>query len=132
MKLFYVFVGGLIFGFGLAFSGAAIPEVVLSFLQLKDFGLLLILAVAILVTMLTYQLVPKLMKKPLSGKEFKTKKSPLNKQTVAGAAIFGVGWGLSGLCPGTVLAGVGMGNYPLLVGIAAMFLGTYVNGLFRK
>ncbi len=45
-----------------------------------------------------------------------------------GAIIFGVGWGLSGLCPGAALSSLGVGNLPVIIGIGTMFLGAYVMG----
>ena len=125
-----MFLGGLLFGFGLAFGGMAQQEIVLSFLQLKDLGLILLLGSSAGVTALTINLVPKLLKTPVLGGEFTRRQRPLNKRTIIGAVIFGVGWGLSGQCPGSALASVGVGNVPVLMGIAAMFLGAYVMGRF--
>lgn len=130
MRHLFVFTGGLLFGFGLAFGGMAKQEVVLSFLQLKDLGLLLLLGGSAFVTALTINLVPKLLKKPFLGGEFRKRKRTLNKNTIIGAAIFGVGWGISGQCPGSAMAGIGVGNIAVLIGIASMFLGAYVMGRF--
>jgi uncharacterized membrane protein YedE/YeeE len=130
MRHLFVFTGGLLFGFGLAFGGMAEQEIVLSFLQLKDLGLLLLLGGSAFVTALTINLVPKLLKKPFLGGEFKKRKRTLYKRTVIGAAIFGVGWGISGQCPGSAMASIGVGNVPVLIGIASMFLGAYVMGRF--
>ena len=130
IKHFFVFTGGLLFGVGLAFGGMAKQEVVLSFLQLRDLGLLLLLGGSALVTALAINLAPKLLKKPLLGGEFKKRKRTLNKNTIIGAAIFGVGWGLSGQCPGSAMASIGVGNISILIGIASMFLGAYILGRF--
>jgi uncharacterized membrane protein YedE/YeeE len=46
--------------------------------------------------------------------------------------IFGVGWGLSGLCPGAAVASVGIGNGPVLIGLAGMFLGAYLQGVLAE
>jgi uncharacterized membrane protein YedE/YeeE len=64
------------------------------------------------------------------GGEFKKRKRTLNKRTVIGAIIFGVGWGISGLCPGSAMASLGIGNLPVLIGIAGMFLGAYIMGRY--
>ena len=50
--------------------------------------------------------------------------------TIIGAIIFGLGWGLSGLCPGSAMASLGVGNLPSLIGIAGMFIGAYVMGRY--
>jgi uncharacterized membrane protein YedE/YeeE len=126
----FVFAGGLLFGFGLAFGGMAKQEIVLSFLQLKDLGLLLLLGASAFVTAIAINLVPKILKEPLLGGEFKKRKRVLNKRTIIGAVIFGVGWGISGQCPGSAWASLGVGNIPVLIGIASMFIGAYIMGRF--
>jgi len=129
-KHLFVFTGGLLFGFGLAFGGMAKQEIVLSFLQLKDLGLLLLLGASAAVTALTINLAPKILKRPFLGGEFKKRTRTLSKKTIIGATIFGVGWGISGQCPGSAWASLGVGNIPVLIGIASMFLGAYIMGRF--
>jgi uncharacterized membrane protein YedE/YeeE len=130
MRNIIIFIGGLFFGFGLAFGGMAQQEIVLSFLQLKDLGLILLLGSSAGVTALIINLIPKMLKKPVLGGEFGRRRRTLNKRTIIGATIFGVGWGLSGQCPGSSMASLGVGNLPVLIGIASMFLGAYVMGRF--
>ena len=125
-----LFIGGLVFGFGLAFGGMAKPEIVLSFLQMKDMGLLLLLGSAMGTTLIAINVVPRFLEKPLLGGEFKPRTRELTRSTVIGATIFGVGWGLSGQCPGSALSSLGIGNVPILIGIATMFAGAYVMGRF--
>ncbi len=125
-----VFIGGLLFGFGLAIGGMSKQEIVLSFLQLNDLGLLLLLGGSALVTAITINLIPKLLEKPVLGGVFKKRTRSLNKRTIVGAIIFGVGWGISGLCPGSAMASIGTGNLPALIGIAGMFVGAYVMGRY--
>ncbi len=130
MKHLIVFMGGLLFGFGLAFGGMAKPEIVLSFLQLKDLGLLLLLGGSAFVTALTINLAPKILNRPILGGEFKRRKRTLNKRTIIGAMIFGIGWGISGQCPGSAMASLGVGNLPIIIGIASMLVGAYIMGRF--
>lgn len=105
-------------------------EIVLSFLQLKDYGLLILLGGSAFVTALTINLIPKILKKPFLGGEFRKRARTFSKRTIIGAAIFGVGWGISGQCPGSAMASLGVGNIPVLIGIASMFLGAYIMGRF--
>jgi len=123
-----ILLGGMLFGFGLALSTMIQPEVVLSFLRLNDFGLLLVLGGAVMVTLITYQLVPRLLKRPVLEPAFETKAPPMNRRTIGGAAIFGIGWGLCGVCPGPGIAGLGAGNWMLLMALAGIALGALVHG----
>ena len=68
-------------------------------------------------------------KKPVLGGEFKPRRRILSWKTIIGAVIFGIGWGLSGQCPGSAIASLGTGNLPVLLGIFAMFIGAYLKGL---
>ncbi|MCW3991238.1 MAG: YeeE/YedE family protein [Candidatus Bathyarchaeota archaeon] len=125
-----LFVGGLVFGFGLAYGGMAKPEVVLSFLLLKDYGLVLLMGAGTAMAFLAINVVPRFVEKPVLGGEFKPRTRVFNRNTVLGAIIFGTGWGISGQCPGSALSSLGIGSLPVLLGIAAMFAGAYVMGRF--
>lgn len=127
-SLVVILAGGMVFGFGLALSTMVQPEVVLSFLRLKDFGLLLVLGGAVAVTLITYQLAPRLLKRPVLQPAFETKAVPMNRRTIGGAAIFGIGWGLCGVCPGPAIAGLGTGNGMLLLALIGIAIGAYVHG----
>jgi uncharacterized protein len=128
--LLVVLASGALFGFGLALSTMVRPEVVIDFLLWRDFGLLLVLGGAVVVTFLAYHLVPRIMAKPWLGARFDQHASAMNARTLGGAAIFGVGWGLSGVCPGPAIAGLGTANWPLFIALAGMIAGAYVQGRF--
>jgi len=55
----------------------------------------------------------------------------MDKYVIIGGTIFGVGWGVSGMCPGACYASLGIGNYQILWGIAGMFIGAYAQGYWR-
>lgn len=121
----WVLLGGVVFGFGLALSTMTQQEVVLAFLQLEDLGLLLVMGGGIAVTSLGFALVPRLRGTPLRGATFEAVRDRLDPRTVVGAVLFGLGWGVSGLCPGSALASLGTGNLPVLVGLAGMWIGAW-------
>lgn len=128
-----MYIGGVLFGFGLAVAGATQPEVVISFLRLDDLGLLLVIGTALLVSLIVFQGVARGMKKPVFGEVFDGHDGfPITKRAVVGAVIFGLGWGVSGICPATSLASLGTGNWPLIVAVAGMFLGTLLYGTVRS
>lgn len=127
-----VYLGGLLFGFGLALSQMARPEVVLSFLQLVDFGLLFVMGGGAVVTGLTIAVGTRLDRTaPLTGAAYTKRLRSMDQDVLLGGVLFGVGWGLSGICPGAAYASVGIGNYPILVAIAGMFAGAYAKNVLR-
>ncbi|MFT7686935.1 MAG: putative membrane protein YedE/YeeE [Candidatus Azotimanducaceae bacterium] len=135
MKIPYllsVLIAGIIFGFGLSYSSMFKPEVVLSFLRFEDFGLLWVLGSASTITFLTYFFLPRILKKPLFATSFGKHSASLDRDTLIGAAIFGAGWGISGVCPGPAIAGLGVANWPMLVTLVSIFAGAYVQGLVAK
>jgi uncharacterized membrane protein YedE/YeeE len=127
-----VVLSGALFGFGLALSTMIKPEVVLSFLRFNDFGLLLVLGGALAVALVTYQITPRLLKRPLLNENFAQRPTATLKNTLIGSALFGVGWGICGVCPGPAIAGLGAGNWPLVITVVAMLLGAYVQGRFAR
>jgi uncharacterized membrane protein YedE/YeeE len=123
---------GALFGFGLSISTMIRPEVVLSFLRFKDFGLMLVMGGAVVVVLLAYKLAPRVMARPMFDDHFHTHPSVWNRDTAVGAALFGVGWGLCGVCPGPAIAGLGAGNWDLLWALGGISLGALAQGLSTK
>ena len=131
-RMFATLLAGALFGFGLSYATMIRPEVVLSFLRFQDFGLMLVMGGAVLVVLLAYQLAPRLLARPLLGDHFHAHPSVWSRDTAVGAALFGVGWGLCGVCPGPAIAGLGAGNWSLLWALGGIALGALVQGLRAK
>lgn len=127
-----VLAGGVLFGVGLALSGMARPEVVLDFLQFEDLGLLLVMGGGAAVTGGAYALLGQSDRRaPLTGRPFVRRLKSLDRNVLVGGTIFGVGWGLSGICPGAAYASLGIGNVTILWAIGGMFAGAYLQGVVR-
>ena len=127
-----ILVGGLVFGFGLAYSHMARPEVVLDFLQFEDFGLVFVMFGGAAVTGVAFFLAPRLFgRAPLTGDSFERRLKSFDRNVLVGGAIFGVGWGLSGICPGAAYASLGIGNVTILWALGGMFIGAYLQGYWR-
>ncbi len=126
MRLLVNFMIGLIFGTGLVISGMSDPAKVLNFLDLAgnwDPSLAFVMSGAVLVAFVGYRLVFR-QPRPLLAESFQVPTSrDINSRLVAGAAIFGIGWGLGGLCPGPALTGLGLGAPGVLAFVPAMLLG---------
>lgn len=131
-KILATLAAGMLFGFGLSLSSMIQPEVVLGFLYLQDFGLMLVMGGAVVVVVLAYKLAPRLLRQPVFDSHFHSHPSLWNRDTLVGAALFGVGWGLCGVCPGPAIAALGVGNWDLLWALAGMAAGALVQGLRAK
>lgn len=128
-----VFVGGFIFGIGLALSQMARPEIVLEFLQFRDFGLLFVMGGAAgLVSITFWGLTLSGRTAPLTGQQFGRRLKTMDRDVLLGGGIFGVGWGLSGICPGAAYASLGIGNVVMVYGIGGMLVGAYLQGYLRE
>ncbi len=128
-----VFIGGAVFGVGLALSQMARPEIVLEFLQFRDFGLAFVMGGASIVVGVTFwALTLSGRSAPLTGKRFGRRLKSMDRDVVVGGGVFGIGWGLSGICPGAAYASLGIGNVVILYGVAGMFIGAYAQGYLRE
>jgi uncharacterized membrane protein YedE/YeeE len=118
MKRVAPLIAGLLFGLGLCLSGMTDPHKVLAFLDLAgvwDPSLALVMGGAILVAFFAFRLAPKGAFSPANGK--------IDLRLAGGAAVFGVGWGLVGLCPGPALADLGFLDPRALGFVLAMAAG---------
>jgi uncharacterized membrane protein YedE/YeeE len=117
---------GFVFGTGLWVSGMANPKKVLGFLDVTgnwDASLMLVMAGAVAVTLVGFRFVLK-WKRPLLAESFDLpKKSDIDTPLVAGAAIFGIGWGIAGYCPGPALTALATLSTESIVFVAAMIVG---------
>lgn len=132
MAAFVTIVAGALFGFGLALSGMVRPEVVLSFLQLQDFGLMLVMGGGLAITLAAYQLAPRWQRTPLLAAAYEAHTARMHRDTFVGSALFGVGWGLSGVCPGPAIAGLGTGNLDMLWVLGGLAVGAWLQGVFAS
>ena len=135
MRLLIPFISGLLFGIGLLYSGMANPAVVQGFLN--PFGAwnpsLLWVMIGALGVSFVGVIIARRRKKTLLGQplNFPTN-SKINKELVLGGLIFGVGWGLVGICPGPAMVLLGRGLWEGVVFVAAMLVGMKVVGLMKR
>ena len=126
---------GTPFGAGLGLSGMTDPAVVLGFLDVTgDWNptLAFVTAGALAVTFVGYRLAWR-RPAPLWGARFELPTATLvDARLLSGAALFGVGWGIAGWCPGPAIASLSAATTPLLVFLAAMLAGLAVARLLKS
>jgi uncharacterized protein len=118
---------GLIFGLGIAISGMANPAKVLNFFDLAgtwDPSLIFVMGGALGVAAVGYGLLFRTARRPVFGSDFVVPKSQgLDWPLLAGSALFGVGWGIAGFCPGGAIPALGLGEPQALVFVGSMIAG---------
>lgn len=129
-KIFSSFAVGTLFGIGLAISQMINPAKVIGFLDIFgkwDPTLAVVMAAAVTFAAPGYYVARK-WSAPILGARFEipTRKD-IDARLVGGAAIFGVGWGLAGFCPGAALSALAAGLWPVAVFVVAMIAGMWLH-----
>ncbi|WP_415404781.1 DUF6691 family protein [Tateyamaria sp. SN3-11] len=126
MRTFYTFLVGVLFGTGIALSGMANPAKVINFFDVFgtwDPSLAFVMGGAVVTTWIGYRLVLR-RSAPVFEPTFDIpQKRTLDTRLLAGAGIFGVGWGIAGFCPGGALPALGTLDSRVIIFVAALVVG---------
>lgn len=131
MQLLFALISGLLISAGIAVSKMIDPQKVLSFLDVTgnwDPSLALVMAAALVVYTLGYKLLLKRDAPLLNKQLILPSKQHLDRSLLAGAAIFGIGWGLAGYCPGPAIAALPAASSGTTGFVIAMILGWFIAG----
>lgn len=132
----FAFASGLVFGLGLILAGMANPAKVLSFLDITgvwDPSLAFVMAGAILLGVFTFLIAKKRTQSFLGLPMQLPTNQLIDKRLVFGSALFGIGWGLAGICPGPGIVLLGMGAEKGFAFVAALIVGVLIfRGLDRS
>ena len=126
MSKLTAFIAGLIFGLGLLLAGMANPSKVLGFLDLAgtwDPSLALVMAGAIAVALLPFTLARKRQQSLLGLPMQLPNKREIDRRLIGGSLLFGIGWGIAGICPGPAVAILLTGHWQVILFVAAMLIG---------
>lgn len=126
MRLLTVFLCGVVFSLGLGISGMTQPTKVIGFLDIFgawDPSLMCVMAGAVAINLVLYRLSIKRLRPLLAPTFTIPSKRPINGPLIGGSILFGVGWGLSGYCPGPALVSAVTGWGSVLVFVGAMLVG---------
>jgi uncharacterized protein len=134
MRIAAPLICGLIFGAGLLISGMVQPTKVLGFLDIFgawDPSLAVVMAAALAVSIPGFMLAGRSERPWFAGQYFRPGKSGIDRPLVAGAAMFGIGWGLVGFCPGPALASLATLSPGVVVFVVAMAVGMVLHDAWR-
>ena len=129
------FFAGLVFGLGLLLAGMANPAKVLGFLDLAgawDPSLALVMAAAIGVAVLPLTWAKRRSRSLLGAPMQLPVKRELDRRLIGGSLLFGIGWGIAGICPGPAVAILLSGHWQVLVFVAAMLAGMALFEVFER
>lgn len=129
------FVCGLVFGIGLLISGMTEPSKVLGFLDLFgawDATLAFVMAGAVAVSWVGFALARRRSAPVLASQFAWPTRNDIDAPLIAGSAMFGIGWGLSGICPGPALVNFAGLSAPIIVFVAAMVTGMFGFELWQR
>ncbi|WP_157016981.1 DUF6691 family protein [Mesorhizobium xinjiangense] len=126
-RLFSAFLIGGLFGLGIAISGMINPAKVLNFFDIAgtwDPSLAFVMGGGLAVAAIGYRIVFARSARPVFESGFALpQRKEIDRELVAGAAVFGIGWGIAGFCPGGAIPALGLGHPETLLFLTAMIAG---------
>ena len=128
MRLVSTYLIGLIFGVGISISGMANPAKVLNFFDIAgtwDPSLVFVMGGAVVVAFFGYRIVLRRPAPVLDAKFHLPDNPRIDARLLGGSALFGIGWGIAGFCPGGALPALGTGQIDVLVFVAALIAGIF-------
>lgn len=130
MRILLAYAIGLVFGLGITVSGMANPEKVLNFFDFFgtwDPSLIFVMGGAVVVAFIGYRIIFGMVERPVFDARYHLPaKAAIDLRLLSGAAIFGLGWGIAGFCPGGSLPVVGTLDPGVLTFVAALVAGMLV------
>lgn len=123
---------GLLFGIVFVKSEVVSWFRIQEMFRLESFHMYGVIGTAVVVGAISVFLIKKLKVKTIQGEAIEFQDKPFSKGLVIGGLLFGVGWAITGACPGPLFAQVGTGALAILVTIASAVAGTWVYGYLRE
>jgi hypothetical protein len=134
-KNLFAFLAGAIFSVGLVLGGMTRPSKVLGFLDVAgswDPSLAFVMMGAVGINVIAFRFILRRRGPVLGGEFVLPQRTAIDRRLLAGAAIFGIGWGLAGYCPGPGLVSMASGNAAPLLFVAAMIVGALGQHAYRR
>ncbi|WP_213685083.1 DUF6691 family protein [Roseicyclus sp.] len=128
MQLIIIYLVGVVFGTGIVVSGMANPAKVINFFDIAgtwDPSLAFVMGGALIVTAVGYRMVFGRARPLFEGRFVLPTARNLDARLIGGSAVFGVGWGIAGFCPGGALPALGTGRIEVILFVAALLGGIF-------
>lgn len=132
MKFIKYFIIGMIFGFVLVKAEVISWYRIQEMFRFQSFHMYGIIMTAIMVGMISIQIIKRQKLKAINGEVISIEPKKMDKGIVIGGIIFGLGWAMTGACPGPLYALTGSGVFVMSVGLLAAIAGTWVYGRLRE
>ncbi len=135
MRIIASYLIGIVFGVGIAISGMANPAKVLNFFDIAgtwDPSLIFVMGGAVVVTFVGYKLVFGRSAPLLEEKFHLSSLRNMDRNLIGGSAVFGIGWGIAGFCPGGALPALGTGRWEVFLFAAALIAGIFLARFFQS
>lgn len=134
MRLLTTYLIGVIFGVGISISGMANPAKVINFFDVAgtwDPSLIFVMAAAFVTAFVGYKLILG-RKAPIFEDGFKLPtRRDIDARLIGGSAVFGIGWGISGFCPGGALPALGTGRIEVFYFVGALLVGIAISNILQ-
>ena len=131
MNNFFALLIGIYFGLVLVKSEVASWFRINKMFRFEEAHMYLIIASAVAVGMVSVLLIRRLHLRTVGGEDIEIKEKKFQKGTVVGGLLFGMGWAITGACPGPIYAQMGSGEYLALITFAGAFIGAYLYAWLR-
>ena len=132
MKKFTSLLIGVLFGIALSKALATDYNTIIDMFLLRNFHLYGVIASAIVTVSIGVFIFKKIQMKDVEGKPIEFPTKPAKEGLILGSALFGVGWALTGTCPGTAFTQLGEGKLTAIFTLIGVFVGTYSHSVYAS
>ena len=131
MRNFRVLILGIIFGIVLVKGQIVSWERINKMFRFEEAYMYLVIGSAVVVGAISLIIIKRLRARTIDGEEFVIVTKPMNKGIVIGGIAFGLGWAITGACPGPIYAQIGSGTFLAIVTLLAALTGAYIFAIFQ-
>jgi uncharacterized membrane protein YedE/YeeE len=132
MKNIIYVIFGILFGIVLTKSEVISWFRIQNMFQFKEWHMYLIIGSAVAVGIIAMKIIQRVKLKSVTGEELRYGGKTFHKGFIIGGVIFGIGWAITGACPGPIFAQIGAGEMPAIITLFGALIGAYLHSVFRE